>query len=100
MAWLFQNTAEFLQSLIDNKALGQKTGAGIFKKVGKEIQVLDLVGYGLRPSVAQVAPEVLAILKDKNPRANSKHCVNRTPTSAIPLGLFPRSISLLRLSFG
>ncbi|MBP7370929.1 MAG: 3-hydroxyacyl-CoA dehydrogenase family protein, partial [Arenimonas sp.] len=62
-------TPEFLQSLIENKALGQKTGAGIFKKVGKEIHVLDLSTKSYRPSQATVAPEVLAILKDKNPKS-------------------------------
>jgi 3-hydroxyacyl-CoA dehydrogenase len=61
-------TPAFLQALIDNKALGQKTGAGIFKKVGKEIHVLDLSANAYRPSNATVAPEVLAILKDKNPK--------------------------------
>lgn len=65
-------TPEFLQSLIDNKALGQKTGAGIFKKVGKEIHVLDLASGDYRPSGAQVAPEVLAILKDRNPQTKFK----------------------------
>lgn len=61
-------TPEFMQTLIDNKTLGQKTGAGIFKKVGKEIQVLDLATKSYRSSAAVVAPEVLAILKDKNPK--------------------------------
>ena len=65
-------TPEFLQSLIDNKALGQKTGAGIFKKVGKEIQVLDLTSQSYRASNATVVPEVLAILKDKNPQSKFK----------------------------
>jgi len=59
----------FLQGLIDNKMLGQKTGAGIFRKIGKEIHVLDLASKDYRPSAAQVAPEVLAILKDKNPQS-------------------------------
>ena len=63
---------EFLQSLIDNKMLGQKTGAGIFRKVGKEIHVLDLASKDYRPSAAVVAPEVLAILKDKNPQSKFK----------------------------
>lgn len=65
-------TPEFLQRLIDAKALGQKTGAGIFKKVGKDIHVLDLAAGDYRPSAAQVAPEVLAILKDKNPQSKFK----------------------------
>ena len=63
------NTPEFLQRLIAAKALGQKTGAGIFRKVGKDIHVLDLASGEYRPSQATVAPEVLAILKDRNPRS-------------------------------
>jgi 3-hydroxyacyl-CoA dehydrogenase len=59
---------DFLQTLIDAKALGQKTGAGIFKKVGKEIHVLDLASKQYRPSAGQVDPEVLVILKDRNPQ--------------------------------
>jgi 3-hydroxyacyl-CoA dehydrogenase len=66
------NVPEFLQQLIANKALGQKTGGGIFKKVGKEIQVLDLASGAYRASAAVVAPEVLAILKDKNPQSKFK----------------------------
>ena len=62
----------FLQALIDTKALGQKTGAGIFKKVGKEIHVLDLASKQYRPSAGQVDPEVLAILKDRNPQSKFK----------------------------
>lgn len=63
---------EFLQNLIDNKMLGQKTGAGIFRKIGKDIHVLDLTAKDYRPSAAVVAPEVLAILKDKNPQSKFK----------------------------
>ncbi|WP_297802692.1 3-hydroxyacyl-CoA dehydrogenase/enoyl-CoA hydratase family protein [Arenimonas sp. GDDSR-1] len=63
---------DFLQALIDAKALGQKTGAGIFKKVGKEIHVLDLASSQYRPSAGQVDPEVLAILKDRNPQTKFK----------------------------
>jgi 3-hydroxyacyl-CoA dehydrogenase len=63
---------DFLQMLIDAKALGQKTGAGIFKKVGKEIHVLDLASSQYRPSAGQVASEVLAILKDRNPKTKFK----------------------------
>ena len=63
---------DFLQTLIDAKALGQKTGAGIFKKIGKEIHVLDLASKQYRPSAGQVDPEVLAILKDRNPQTKFK----------------------------
>ncbi len=60
-------TPEWLAALIANGALGQKTRAGIFKKVGKEIQVLDLASQDYRPSKGEIADEVGAILKIKNP---------------------------------
>ena len=57
----------WLQALIDKGALGQKTGAGFFRKVGKDIHVLDLAkaDYGLADGNA--SDEVLAILKIKSP---------------------------------
>ena len=57
----------WLQALIDKGALGQKTGAGFFRKVGKDIQVLDLAkaDYGLADGNA--SDDVLAILKIKSP---------------------------------
>lgn len=58
---------EWLQALIAKGALGQKTKCGIFRKVGKEIQVLDLAAQDYRPSTGDVAEEVAAILKIKNP---------------------------------
>ena len=57
----------WLQALIGQGALGQKTRCGIFKKVGKEIQVLDLAAQDYRPSAGIIADEVAAILKLKNP---------------------------------
>ncbi|HEX8987074.1 MAG TPA: 3-hydroxyacyl-CoA dehydrogenase/enoyl-CoA hydratase family protein [Rhodocyclaceae bacterium] len=57
----------WLAALIAKGALGQKTKCGVFRKVGKEIQVLDLAAQDYRASKAEVAPEVLAILKLKNP---------------------------------
>jgi len=57
----------WLEALIDQGALGQKTGAGIFRKVGKEIHVLDLASGDYRPAHRTVDPEVLELLKLKNP---------------------------------
>jgi 3-hydroxyacyl-CoA dehydrogenase len=57
----------WLAALIAKGALGQKTRAGIFRKVGKEIQVLDLAKQDYRPSAGEIAAEVDAILKTKNP---------------------------------
>ncbi|MBL8430223.1 MAG: 3-hydroxyacyl-CoA dehydrogenase/enoyl-CoA hydratase family protein [Dechloromonas sp.] len=62
----FTNPA-WLQALIAQGALGQKTRCGIFRKQGKEIQVLDLKAQDYRKSAGEVAEEVDAILKMKNP---------------------------------
>ena len=58
---------DWLKALIEKGALGQKTGAGIFMKKGKDIVVLDLKAQDYRPATGEAAPEVVAILKNKNP---------------------------------
>ncbi len=58
---------DWLQALIAKGALGQKTGAGIFQKRGKDIVVLDLKAQDYRPATGEAAPEVIEILKIKNP---------------------------------
>ncbi|MGE4366227.1 3-hydroxyacyl-CoA dehydrogenase/enoyl-CoA hydratase family protein [Thermomonas sp.] len=58
---------DWLQALIARGALGQKTGAGIFRKVGKDIVVLDLEKQDYRVADRGAAPEVVEILKLKNP---------------------------------
>ena len=60
-------TPAWLAALIGQGALGQKTRCGIFRKQGKEIQVLDLAAQDYRKSAGEVAEEVAAILKMKNP---------------------------------
>ena len=57
----------WLAALIGKGALGQKTGAGIFRKVGKDIVVLDLEKQDYRIADRAAAPEVVEILKLKNP---------------------------------
>ena len=61
------NTPDWLAALIGKGALGQKTGAGIFRKVGKDIVVLDLEKQDYRPSDRTAADEVVEILKIRNP---------------------------------
>jgi len=58
---------KWLESLVAKGALGQKTGAGIYTKRGKDILVLDLKAQDYRASAGEVAPEVAAILKEKDP---------------------------------
>jgi 3-hydroxyacyl-CoA dehydrogenase len=53
--------------LIEQGALGQKSGAGFYKKVGKDILRLDASTGGYVPSGAQADAEVQALLKEKNP---------------------------------
>ncbi len=57
----------WLTELIVQGALGQKTRCGIFRKQGKEIQVLDLAAQDYRTSAGEVAEEVAAILKIRHP---------------------------------
>ncbi|OLG74724.1 3-hydroxyacyl-CoA dehydrogenase, partial [Xanthomonas oryzae pv. oryzae] len=58
---------KWLDALIAKGALGQKVGAGIFRKVGKDIVVVDLEKQDYRPADRVAAPEVVDILKIKNP---------------------------------
>jgi 3-hydroxyacyl-CoA dehydrogenase len=60
-------TPEWLSALISKGALGQKTRCGIFRKQGKEIQVLDLGKQDYRASAGVIADDVGAILKMRNP---------------------------------
>ncbi|MEO7073499.1 MAG: 3-hydroxyacyl-CoA dehydrogenase/enoyl-CoA hydratase family protein [Rhodanobacter sp.] len=57
----------WLSALIDKGALGQKTGAGFYRKVGKDIVVLDVAAQDYRPSVQKPSDEVAAILAIKDP---------------------------------
>ena len=61
------NVPAWLQLLIGQGALGQKTRCGIFRKQGREIQVLDLAAQDYRASAGEIAEEVAAILKLRNP---------------------------------
>jgi 3-hydroxyacyl-CoA dehydrogenase len=57
----------WLAALIAKGALGQKTGGGIYRKVGKDILVLDLAKQDYAPSTAKPSDEVAAILAIRNP---------------------------------
>jgi 3-hydroxyacyl-CoA dehydrogenase len=57
----------WLEALVAKGALGQKTGAGIYTKRGKDILVLDLAAQDYRASAGEITPEVAAILKEKDP---------------------------------
>jgi len=57
----------WLSALIEKGALGQKTGAGVYRKAGKDILVLDLQKQDYRPVEQKASDEVAAILAIKNP---------------------------------
>ncbi len=57
---------EWITQLIESGALGQKTRAGVYKKEGKDIKILDLENNTYRTQNASIEPEVLAILKNRN----------------------------------
>jgi 3-hydroxyacyl-CoA dehydrogenase len=63
----YYTSPAWLSALVGKGALGQKTKCGVFRKQGKEIQVLDLAAQDYRASRSEVAPEVDAILKIRNP---------------------------------
>src|SRR6516225_1757605 len=57
----------YVTALIHRGALGQKSGAGLYRREGKEIKVLDVTTQDYVPSVAKVDPDVETILKLKDP---------------------------------
>jgi 3-hydroxyacyl-CoA dehydrogenase len=60
-------TPAVLAALVAKGALGQKSGAGFFRKVGKDILVLDPAKADYVPQTGKVSDEIAAILKSKNP---------------------------------
>ena len=60
-------TPPVLAGLVGQGALGAKTKAGFFRKVGKDIQVLDPAARDYRAAAGEVAPEVAELLKIRAP---------------------------------
>ena len=56
-----------VQALVAKGALGAKAQAGFYRKVGKEIQVLDLAKQDYRASEQKASDAVAAILAIRNP---------------------------------
>jgi 3-hydroxyacyl-CoA dehydrogenase len=59
----------WLSKLIDDGHLGQKTGQGIYRKRGKNIDVYDVVLGDYRPSERGVSDDVKAVFKLSDPKA-------------------------------
>jgi 3-hydroxyacyl-CoA dehydrogenase len=58
---------DWYRSLLEQGALGQKSGRGVYRKVGKEIQVLDLAKMDYRPSQQEADPQVVELAKIREP---------------------------------
>ena len=65
--WHAFSAPAWLQALVAKGALGQKTGAGIYTKRGKDIPALDLEAQDYRPSAGELDPDVAAMLKERDP---------------------------------
>jgi 3-hydroxyacyl-CoA dehydrogenase len=65
-------TPPVLKALLDKGALGQKVGAGFYKKVGKDILRLDPAKADYVPSGAKADETVVRILKKKDPAERLK----------------------------
>ncbi len=87
---------DWLAALIAKGALGQKTGAGIFSKNGKDILVLDLAKQDYRPSARKRAPKSCSdpqAIKDPAEKF-AKLRASRASAGAIPVGDLPRPLPL------
>ena len=62
----YYDAPDWFRGLLERKAFGQKSGAGVYRKQGMEIQVLDLAKKDYRPSAGEADESVVAILKNKN----------------------------------
>lgn len=58
---------QWLQAMIKEGHLGQKSGQGIYRKNGKQIEVYDLNTKGYRPSNPVLSDELKSIMKIANP---------------------------------
>jgi 3-hydroxyacyl-CoA dehydrogenase len=56
----------WLKTLLDQKAFGQKSGRGVYQKVGREIRVLDIAAGNYRPSGKEADESIVQILKNRN----------------------------------
>ena len=90
------------KALIAKGALGQKTGAGFYRKAGKDIVVIDVAKQDYRPSEQKASDEVAAILAIKDPgREVRASCApSADPQAQFLWAIVPRPVPLQRLSPG
>lgn len=73
---------DWLNSLIKQGHLGQKTGQGIYRKNGKIIEVFDVNKGRYVPSQAEVSEEIKRIMKISDPVARMNHLLTSTDKQA------------------
>jgi 3-hydroxyacyl-CoA dehydrogenase len=57
---------DWYRRLLEQRALGQKSGRGVYRKLGKDIQVLDASAMDYRPSAGEADPAVVEIVKERD----------------------------------
>jgi 3-hydroxyacyl-CoA dehydrogenase len=62
----YYEAPDWLKGLLERKALGQKSGQGVYRKAGRDILVLDPLKGDYQPSGAKPDEAVAAILKNRN----------------------------------
>ncbi|HWH47083.1 MAG TPA: 3-hydroxyacyl-CoA dehydrogenase/enoyl-CoA hydratase family protein [Burkholderiales bacterium] len=62
----YYEVPDWFKALLEQKAFGQKSGRGVYRKAGKDILVLDPVKPDYRPSAGEAHESVVEILKNKN----------------------------------
>ncbi len=87
-----------LAGLIAQGALGQKTKAGFFRKLGKDIEVLDPAARAYRKAEGVVDPAVAEILAPEAPGREAREAARASASAgAVPLGDLSRSVPLQRV---
>jgi len=80
----------WMSALIEKGALGQKTGAGVYMKKGRDILVLDTEKSEYRAQNAEIDPRVLEIMKKGNPqdRLSDLHALQDSPQAQFLWSIF------------
>ncbi len=80
----------WMSALIEKGALGQKTGAGVYMKKGRDILVLDTDKGEYRAQNAVIDPQVLEIMKKGNPqdRLSDLHALTDSPQAQFLWSIF------------
>jgi 3-hydroxyacyl-CoA dehydrogenase len=78
---LFQ-VPEWLNNLISQGHLGQKTGQGLYRKNGKVIEVYDFKTNSYRPSTSEISDELKTIMKTPDPVARMQGLISSNSKQA------------------